>query len=353
MKLVTSAGSLLELGPSHRFTTTLLADASAVRRGRTLTGRVYMRGSGDPVLATRSYAANYLRGRATRLSDIARPLRSSGIRLIRGAIVADEGLFDSRRLGPGWPSYYSAYISPLSALATNQDFAGNGRGSYVSSPTLAAGQRLRATLKGVGISQVGELRAGRTPAGARVLATAVSPPLPVILRTMNLDSDNFIAETLAKDVGAYGAGRGTTTAGVQRTRALLVGKGVLDARDRLVDGSGLSRANRLSAHSLVSLIAAADADPTWGRALISSLAQGGEGTLIRRFRSGPATKRVRAKTGYLAGVSAMAGRVVSRRGQRYAFALLMNSPDILGARATQDKVVNLLAAGAEDVVATP
>ena len=119
-----------------------------------------------------------------------------------------------------------------------------------------------------------------------------------------------------------------------------------------MDGSGLSRANRVSAASLVRLIAAADADPGWGAPLIGSLAQGGEGTLIHRFRSGPATKRVRAKTGYLDGVSALAGRVISRRGQRYAFALLMNSGDIAGARATQDRVVTLLASGSEDLVAS-
>ncbi len=86
----------------------------------------------------------------------------------------------------------------------------------------------------------------------------------------------------------------------------------------------------------------------WGAALISSLAQGGQGTLIHRFTTGPATRRVRAKTGYLNGVSAMAGRVVSRHGVHYAFALIMNSYDLLGARATQERVVNLLAAGSED-----
>ena len=97
-----------------------------------------------------------------------------------------------------------------------------------------------------------------------------------------------------------------------------------------MDGSGLSRENRVAASSFVRLIAAADADATWGAALISSLAQGGQGTLIHRFPTGAATRRVRAKTGYLNGVSAMAGRVVSRGGEHYAFALLMNTTDIPG-----------------------
>ncbi len=348
MKLVTGAGALLELGPGYRFRTTLFAAPTAVRTGKVLRGAVYLRGAGDPVLATRYYGAAYLRGRATPLSAIGTGLKARGVRLVRGAIVADESLFDRRRLGPGWPSYYSAYIPPLSAVAINQDHAGAGRAAYVTSPTLAAGQRLRATLGGVGVRQVGPLRAGVTPRGARPLATAVSPPLPVIVRAMNVDSDNFIAETLVKDVGVYRAGAGSTRAGTAHTAALLRSRGILGPGDALVDGSGLSRRNALAASSLVRLVARADADPGWGRALIDSLPRGGEGTLIRRFTSGVATKRVRAKTGYLDGVSSMAGRVVSRRGVRYGFALLMNSADITGARAVQDDVVTLLAAGAED-----
>jgi D-alanyl-D-alanine carboxypeptidase/D-alanyl-D-alanine-endopeptidase (penicillin-binding protein 4) len=209
---------------------------------------------------------------------------------------------------------------------------------------------MRAALKGVGVRQAGPLRTGRTPAGARTLATAVSPPLRGIVRTMNLASDNFIAEVLAKDVGAYGARSGTTRDGTARIRALLTSRGLLGPGDRIVDGSGLSRANRLSARSLVALVAAADADPTWGAALVSSLARGGEGTLIRRFTTGVATTRVRAKTGYLNEVSSMAGRVVSRRGQRYAFAVVANTADITAARAVQDRVVTLLASGSEDPV---
>lgn len=348
MKLVTSAGALLQLGPDHRFTTALLADPSARRVGKVLKGPVYLRGAGDPVLSTRHYGSAYLRGRSTPLTALGTGVKARGIRLVRGPIVADESLFDRRRLGPGWPSYYSLYIAPLSALAINQDYAGSGRAAYVTSPTLAASQRLRATLRGVGVQQVGPLRAGRTPRGARTLATTTSPRLPVILRAMNLDSDNFIAETLVKGVGADATGRGTTSAGARRIRALLAARGILGPRDALVDGSGLSRGNHLAASSLVRLIAQADADRAWGRALVNSLARGGEGTLIRRFTSGVATKRVRAKTGYLDGVSAMAGRVVSRRGVHYGFALLMNSPDIAGARAVQDRVVTLLAAGAED-----
>jgi D-alanyl-D-alanine carboxypeptidase/D-alanyl-D-alanine-endopeptidase (penicillin-binding protein 4) len=349
MKLVTSAGSLLQLGPAFRFETELVAGPETSRRGKALVGPIYIRGAGDPVLATRSYGAAYLSGRYTELARLARPLRRSGIRLVRGAVVADERIFDSRRLGPGWPSHYRYYSSPLSGLATNQGYAGNGRSAHVARPPVAAAQRVKAALRGFGVAQVGALKAGAAPPGGRVVASAESPRLPVILRAMNLASDNFIAETLVKGVGAYAIGRGTTRAGTGRTRALLAQRGIVGAGDRLADGSGLSRDNRLSAGTLVRLVAVADANHEWGAALLGSLARGGEGTLVRRFTSGPATKRVRAKTGYLNGVSSLAGRVISRRGQRYAFAMVMNTWDIGGARATQDRVVNLLASGAEDV----
>lgn len=348
MKLASGAGALIQFGPTHRFTTRLMAGPATRRHGRTLRGPLYLQGGGDPLLATRSYAADWLPAGATALADLVAPLRRRGVRLVRGPIVADETLFDARRLGPGWPSYYSAYSAPLSAVATNQDHAGNGRARYVADPPLAAARRVRAALRGVDVAQTGPLRAGRTPAGARVIGTAVSPPLAGIVRTMNLDSDNFIAEMLTKGVGADDGAAGSTSAGTARTRDLLSARGLLGPGDRLVDGSGLSRANRLSARSLVAILAAADADPGWGAALIASLARGGEGTLIRRFTTGVATKRVRAKTGYLDEVSSMAGRVMSRRGQRYAFAVVANTSDIAAARAIQERVVVMLASGVAD-----
>lgn len=352
MKLVTSAGALLQMGPTFRFRTELLAAPGARTVNGTLTGKVYLKGSGDPLLSTRAYARNYLSGVSTPMAEMARETRKLGIRRIRGPVVADESLFDRRRTAPTWPSYYSAYASPLSALATNQDYSGDTRSAYVSSPPLAAAQRLKATLAANGVAHRGALTTGVTPPTARSLGASVSPALPAILREMNHESDNFIAETLAKDVGAYGVGEGTTAAGVARVHSLLQQKGIVTASDTFADGSGLSRSNRIAASSLVRLIAAADAEPAWGAALIGSLARGGEGTLVRRFTSGVATRRVRAKTGYINNVSALAGRVVSRGGQRYAFAMLMNTTDIGGAKAAQDRVVTLLASGAEDLPGT-
>jgi len=233
----------------------------------------------------------------------------------------------------------------------NQDTAGDRRGPNVASPPIAAAQRMRRVLVAVGIRQRGKLTVGVTPAGTRAVAIVRSQPLRVILRLMNPDSDNFIAETLAKDVGGYTEGRGTTAAGTAHTAAVLRNLGILGASDRLVDGSGLSHSNRLSASTLVRLLTAAVQPPSWGVPLLNSLARGGQGTLIRRFTSASVRNRVRAKTGYINGTSALAGVVTSVSGRRYAFAFLMNSPNIWGARTAQNTIVELLAHGAGDTAA--
>ena len=76
------------------------------------------------------------------MAALARPL-SRGIRLVRGSIVADERIFDSRRLGRAGRRT-TATASPLSGLANEPKSAGNGRSAYVSSPPVAAAQRLKA-----------------------------------------------------------------------------------------------------------------------------------------------------------------------------------------------------------------
>jgi len=349
MKLATGAGSLLSLGSDFRFSTRVYTNTGASLRGGVLRGPVYLQGSGDPLLATGRYSKTHLGGRGTTVVKLARPLRRHGIRRIKGPIVADETVFDRRRTGLRWLSHYTLYSPPLGGLVTNQAYAGNAQVRYSSQPALASGVRLRTSLRAIGVATPGKVRHGRTPRKARLLANAKSAPLRVIVQNMNKSSDNHIAETLTKSVGAYAAGSGSSAAGATQIASALSRRGMITSRDRIADGSGLSRANRLSASSLVRLLTQAENEPGWGKALIASLPRGGEGTLTRRFRgsSGP---RVRAKTGYINGASTLAGRVVSKRGKVYIFAILMNGGalNLTDARSTQDRVVALLAAGVAD-----
>ncbi len=350
MKVVTSAGALLAMGPDFRFRTTLLQGPDTVRKGSTLAGPVYLKGSADPVLATRTYARTYLGRYHTDLGTLARALRAQGIRRHTGATVVDPTVLDARRTGLQWRSYYWQYSPPLSGAPVNQNYMLDSRSRYAPNPDRGTASQLARVFKANGIRNTGPVRVAPTPAQARVLATVTSPPLSMILRAMNPDSDNFIAETLRKSVGAYAGGRGTTAEGNRVTTMLLRDRGLLGPSDVLVDGSGLSRANQVSATTLVSILEAAYREPAWGDGLIMSLPTGGTGTLIRRFREPGIRSRVHAKTGYINGVSSLAGVATSPSGERYAFAFVMNDWDIGGAKATQDRIVKLLASGRADFV---
>ena len=352
MKIITSTSALLTVGPDFRFTTRLEAGADSAGPGGTVSGPAYLIGAGDPMLATRAYSRASLDRLGTPLEELARNVREHGTKRITGGIVVDETLFDRQRMGPMWKSDYRWECPPLSGIATNQNRAGNG--SNVSSPAIAAGQQLVAALRKAGVKVSGGVRAGRDAPGGEILGQVRSERLARILDFMNAHSDNFTAETLAKDVGAYGAGNGATRIGTARAENLLRERGILQPQDNFVDGSGLSHSNRVSAATMVGVLRAAQAEPTWGDALITSLPNGGEGTLIRRLKGPQVRKRVHAKTGYINGVASLAGTVVSTSGTPYAFAFLMNTPDIGGAQRTMDKAVTLLATGrAADVAGAP
>lgn len=347
MKVVTAASALLTLSPEFRFETRLYTGVNATQFGTTLSGPLYLKGYGDPTLATGRYARRYL-GTAGGVADLARPLRDAGIRQVNGPLVVDETFFDAVRRGPTWPSRYATECPPLSATTVNQGYLGDRRIKYVKNPPKAAGAQLRIAMKAVGVRHSGVVRPGRAPEEGRLLATHTSKPLRAITRMMLPDSDNFLAEMLTKNVGAYGRNDGSTAGGTAHAVTVLGGMGLLDASDRLVDGSGLALENRLTARSLVRVLTAADNDPTWGEPLISSLPAGGEGTLTRRLRGPGVAGRVRAKTGYIRNTSTLAGLVDSPSGARYAFAILMNQGSLSGARATQDRIVTLLAGGVAD-----
>lgn len=348
MKIITSASTLMTVGPEFRFTTRLEAEPDSVAADGTVEGPAYLIGSGDPMLSTRGYSRANLDGLGTPIEDLARNVRENGIGRISGGIVVDETLFDRQRMGPLWKSSYRWECPPLSGIATNQNRADNG--SNVSSPAIAAGQRLAAALRRQGVKVNGPVRAGRDVPGGDVIGQVRSLPVARILDFMNAHSDNFTAETLTKDVGAYGAGRGTTQGGTARAESLLRERGLLTASDDFVDGSGLSHSNRLSASTLVGVLRTADATPAWGDVLIRSLPNGGEGTLIRRLKAPDVRGRVHAKTGYINGVASLAGTVTSKAGVPYAFAFLMNTSDIGGAQRTMDRAVTLLARGKADSV---
>lgn len=325
-KLTVALAALGELGPAFRTETLVLG--AGKRRGAVWRGNLVLKGFGDPDLSTAD------------LDSLARDLRSLGIRRVSGRIVADETYFDARRTAPGWkPSYYKIECPPLSALVVDRGVL-NGR--TADDPALAAAIAFKRALERAGVRVGNAAAKGRAPESASELASVDSPPVRTIVRQMDTESDNFYAEMLTKLLGAEELGKGTTAAGTKVVRRELAERGVPLTGVRLVDGSGLSTDDRLTAVALASILTKMARDPELASVFRRSLAIAGvSGTLEDRMDRPPAEGRVRAKTGSTAESSALAGYA----GPRYVFALIMNGSPVstLQARTAQDRFATVLA----------
>jgi D-alanyl-D-alanine carboxypeptidase len=283
-------------------------------------------GFGDPTLAPKDIAA------------LARDVAAWGIRHVAGRVLGDERHFDTRRDAPGWrPSYLGIESKPLSALSLAEVEFRGANGSAA-----AAASALTAALERRGVSVDGSPRVGAARAGGFPLAIDLSDPLVAIIRHMNRESDNFVAEMVLKELGASVARRGSTRDGSRVVRAALADAGVPVARVRIADGSGLSLRDRLTANTLVAILRAGADDLTIRDAFVTSLSVAGvSGTLEKRLARRPTRGRVIAKTGTTNAASALVGFV--RR--RYVFAVIQNGSPIpyWSARAAQDRFVTVLA----------
>jgi D-alanyl-D-alanine carboxypeptidase/D-alanyl-D-alanine-endopeptidase (penicillin-binding protein 4) len=187
---------------------------------------------------------------------------------------------------------------------------------------------------------------GKLPTWARAVGDEPSPTMSRLVRQMNLPSDNFYAEVLNKDIARFSGLTGSTWAGRYATRRYLTTNLQADmVGSRLIDGSGLSDVNRLSAHNILSLLRRAHA-ASYSYWFTNSLPLAGvSGTLANRMRTGPASHNARAKTGTLDDASNLSGYVWTANHHLMVFSILVNRPnlDISAAHGFQDRIVQLLA----------
>ena len=172
------------------------------------------------------------------------------------------------------------------------------------------------------------------------LASDVSDPLSAIVRHMNHESDNFYAEMLLKQLPAAEGKAGTSAGGGRLVIATMREAGIPVEGVRMVDGSGLSSLDRLTAAALVGVIEAGATDSAVRSAFIGSLAVAGvSGTLSRRL---PALRgQVKGKTGTTNLACTLSGLIRNE----VVFAVLENGSPVSSwaARSAQDKFVTILA----------
>lgn len=338
-KIVTATAVLAAFGPYHRFRTTVVAGATP--------GEVVLVGGGDPTLALGA-AASY--PGASRLDLLASRVRTA-LGRAPSAVTVDASLFAGPATAPGWDTdiVSGGYGAPVSALTVDGGRTRptpDHRTARTPTPALFAG-RAFARLAGAPSAPVTE---GTAPTGGRTIATLDSPPLLHLVELMLRESDNVIAEALVRQVAVAKRQPATFTGAMAAVRTTLDGLGVQTEGDVLVDGSGLSRRNRLTTTFLTRVLAAVTGpDHPELRGVLSGMPVAAySGTLAERFgqSSASAAGTVRAKTGTLSGVSALSGVVVTASGRVLAFAAVANgvpAGGTLGAEAALDRIAAALA----------
>jgi serine-type D-Ala-D-Ala carboxypeptidase/endopeptidase (penicillin-binding protein 4) len=400
MKMYTTAIALDRFGPDYQFKTTVLRDGQLDSTG-VLRGSLYLRGDGDPSLSPRLWREE------SPMDVLARQVVASGIKRVRGDVLADASAFDNRLVPEGWQRRYlgAAYAARVSALSLNENIVWvvvtpNGKTAtvtldpatttvpVVSSVRVVGGSRgrisaarrtdgviqvrgsigahsaplryslvvddpatftagaLRAALLTAGVTVDGAVRLAPTPAGAATVAAVASPPLSHIVTEMNRESINLFAELLFRGAasGAVPGQIGSAETGLATLRDFLTQKvGARGAQVQASDGSGLSVLDRVTPRSMVELLGYAHRAP-WGATFHASLPLEGEsGTLRYRAKNTPAHGNLHAKTGTTNTVASLGGYVTAKNGEVLAFAFLYNGRDRWNAKATMDQMGATLA----------
>ena len=304
-KLFTAATALARLGSDYRFETTLYVDADADTQ---VIQNLYFKGRADPLLQQRD------------IVTLVDALLENDVNLIQGDIVVDATYLDTVREGPGW--MWDDRPLRLSALSIRQIEPEPG----TRSRALACGYLLKNELEQKGIEVTGNVVPGTVPLDARPVAKHLSPPLADILKLMNKPSDNWIAELLFKAIGAEVIGEpGTWQKGRDAVNEFLEEITGEPPAHRFVDGSGLSRYNLLNAELLTQLLVSMHHDFKLMPEFLASLPIAGvDGTLRNRMQGMSGEQVLRAKTGTLSGVSALAGYTTTADGEVVAFGILIS-----------------------------
>nr|WP_211164243.1 D-alanyl-D-alanine carboxypeptidase/D-alanyl-D-alanine-endopeptidase [Shewanella salipaludis] len=198
----------------------------------------------------------------------------------------------------------------------------------VTDPGVFAQETLLQLSQAQGLSLSGQLGLlQRLPNDVSLLASHSSAPLPELLDTMLLDSDNLIADSLLKQLGeSVYHQAGNFDNGVAAMRKILTALGIDLSGAQLVDGSGLSRYNLLSASQLAAVLGLMYTDARFKDLLDSLPVAGVSGTLRygRHYTRAPLKQHVIAKTGSMQGVANLAGFVRLGANRDYLVVVLEN-----------------------------
>lgn len=315
LKMMVAVTALDRLGADYELKTRVAY--TGVRDSTVLHGDICVKGGFDPTLGNDD------------ISSIADSIKALGIDAIDGDICLDLTMKDGDRLGEGWCwDDDNPVLSPL-LVGRKDEF----------------GERLERRLRQRGIAFNGKCRQQAMPGGAHTILTIKTPLIDVMRRQLKR-SDNLYSEAVFYQFAADVAKRSVATArhGRQAVNAIISKVGKRPSSYYIADGSGLSLYNYVSPELEVEFLKYAYRHPKIYDNLLPCLPVAGvDGTLAKRMKSGAACGNVKAKTGTVTGVSALAGYLTAANGHRLCFSIInMGIRHASSGRGFQDKVCQAL-----------
>ncbi|HAQ73048.1 D-alanyl-D-alanine carboxypeptidase/D-alanyl-D-alanine endopeptidase [Stutzerimonas nitrititolerans] len=396
MKLVTTYAALELLGPNHQWKTEFHGDGPLI--DGTLNGNLYLKGGGDPKLNMEKLWLLLRELRANGVRTVSGDLILDRSHFIQPALpifdddggdknkpylVGPDSLLinlkalrfavrnDSGKIGisveppianvridnrvqalpsgkcPAWPDIRYSPVPDgdgVKVTVTGKLAAGCSGQTYLSlldHPTYAAGT-VRAIWKELGGKILGKDRVAEVPEDARLLARSYSPDLAEIIRDINKYSNNTMARQLFLSLGAEfrNEADGDDSKAAQRViRQWLAKKDLISPHLVMENGSGLSRAERVSARELASLLQAAWRSPYAAEFISSMPLAAVDGTMRKRLRNTQVAGKAHIKTGTLNTVRAIAGYSRDDDGNTWAVVAILNHPRPWGASSILDQVL--------------
>ncbi|MDU9409929.1 D-alanyl-D-alanine carboxypeptidase/D-alanyl-D-alanine-endopeptidase [Pseudomonas sp. zfem001] len=396
MKLVTTYAALELLGPNHQWKTEFYADGPL--KDGVLHGNLYLKGGGDPklnmeklwlllrdlringvrqvqgdlVLDRSFFVAPQLPAFNDDGGDANKPFLVKPDSLLvnlkaqRFITRAEDGKVSiamdppiaSIRIDnqvrllkaakcPSWPDIrYNAVdqFDGTTLIVSGQLAEGCNAQTYLSlldHPSYAAGA-VRGIWQELGGKILGKDRQGTVPEDARMLVRAFSPDVVEIVRDINKYSNNTMARQLFLSIGAQfrtEADKDDSMAAQRVIRGWLARKGITAPHLVMENGSGLSRAERISAREMALILQAAWRSPYAAEFRSSMPLVAMDGTMRRRLQRTPLVGEAHIKTGTLNNVRAIAGFSRDSNGQDWAVVAILNDPKPWGATSILDQVL--------------
>jgi D-alanyl-D-alanine carboxypeptidase/D-alanyl-D-alanine-endopeptidase (penicillin-binding protein 4) len=334
-KIATAVAALSAAGADHRIET-----RAVLKPG---TKEVVLVGGGDPTLTARKEAAGWasLRTLADRTATALKARHLDQVTL-----SYDTSLYAGPALHPIGANPNLAPVSALMVDEARTDDSSSGPVVRTADPAADAAGKFAELLRAKGIKTTAS-GPSRATNRAQSLASVSSPPLSALIERMLTNSDNDIAEGMARQVALATGRPASFEGGAAAIDAELKKLGLPLSGAHFTDGSGLNRDDRLTADLLTALLVKAG-DPTHPelRPILTGLPIAGfTGTLSDRYSDeSSGTGLVRAKTGTLTGVNTLAGTVVDADGRLLAFAFLASdTTDPSAAQSALDRTASALA----------